>query len=159
MVMGDISAPYVNVGKMKNKGIDFEIGYNGTALGNELRYSLNASISIIKNEIVDLSGEEDETLNGGSFENQFYTRAEKRHFVSGILRLCSRWHFQTAEEAAAWPTAFGSNGSYNKPGHYKYRDISGPDGTPDRVINEYDRTYIGSPHPKFVGGLNFYDRV
>lgn len=155
MVMGDISAPYVNVGKMKNKGIDFEIGYNGTALGNELRYSLNASISHYKNEIVDLSGEEDETLNGGSFENQFYTRAEKGTSFPEFYGYVVDGIFQTAEEAAAWPTAFGSNGSYNKPGHYKYRDISGPDGTPDGVINEYDRTYIGSPHPKFVGGLNF----
>jgi TonB-dependent starch-binding outer membrane protein SusC len=50
--------------------------------------------------------------------------------------------------------AFGTSG-YNKPGHYKFRDISGPDGVPDGQITNADRTYIGSPHPDFVGGLNF----
>ena len=90
----------MNVGKMKNKGIDFEIGYNGTALGNELRYSLNASISHYKNEIVDLSGEEDETLNGGSFENQFYTRAEKGTSFPEFYGYVVDGIFQTAEEAA-----------------------------------------------------------
>ena len=37
-------------------------------------------------------------------------------------------------------------------GDIKYKDISGPNGTPDGVINEYDRTDIGSPLPLFTFG-------
>jgi len=39
-------------------------------------------------------------------------------------------------------------------GHFRFKDISGPDGKPDGIVNDQDRTYIGSPHPKFSYGLN-----
>lgn len=40
------------------------------------------------------------------------------------------------------------------PGYIKFKDISGPNGTPDGVINQYDRTVIGNANPKYLGGLN-----
>jgi hypothetical protein len=57
--------------------------------------------------------------------------------------------FQTKAEADAHPVAFGQPG-YSVPGHFKYKDVNG-----DGVINADDRTWLGSPHPKFTGGLNF----
>ncbi len=40
-------------------------------------------------------------------------------------------------------------------GGWKYKDISGPNGKPDGKITPEDRTFIGSPHPKFIMGFNF----
>src|SRR4029077_3194848 len=38
----------------------------------------------------------------------------------------------------------------------KYKDISGPQGKPDGVVDEaYDRTYLGSGIPKYYYGLDF----
>lgn len=37
-------------------------------------------------------------------------------------------------------------------GDAKYKDLSGPDGKPAGVINEYDKTNIGSPIPDFTFG-------
>ena len=34
-------------------------------------------------------------------------------------------------------------------GDIKYADISGPDGVPDNVVDEYDRTVIGNRFPNF----------
>jgi hypothetical protein len=39
-------------------------------------------------------------------------------------------------------------------GGWRYKDLSGPDGKPDGKITPDDRTFIGSPHPKFVMGFN-----
>ena len=155
MVYGQASAPSVNVGEMLNRGVDIAIGYSGSALGNELKYNVDFTISHYKNEIVKLSGIEGEFLQGSGFREQFYTRAQKGTSFPEFYGYTVEGIFQTQAEADAWPKAFGASGKYNKPGHYKYKDISGPDGVPDNIINEFDRSYIGSPHPDFISGLNF----
>ena len=38
-------------------------------------------------------------------------------------------------------------------GDVKFKDISGPNGVPDGVINEYDQTIIGDPNPDFTFGF------
>ncbi|OYT17442.1 MAG: hypothetical protein B7C24_02710 [Bacteroidetes bacterium 4572_77] len=39
-------------------------------------------------------------------------------------------------------------------GDVKYKDISGPNGSPDGVINSYDRAHVGSPIPDYTMGFN-----
>ena len=54
-------------------------------------------------------------------------------------------------------------------GDVKFTDVSGPDGTPDGIINDYDKVSLGSPVPEMFGklytsftygrwslGINFY---
>jgi len=44
--------------------------------------------------------------------------------------------------------------SIPQPGGVKFRDINGPNGKPDGVINDFDKKIIGVAQPKFFGGLN-----
>jgi TonB-dependent starch-binding outer membrane protein SusC len=149
MVLGMASAPSINVGEMKNQGFDIDLGYSNNALNGELEYNLSFNISHYKNEIVKLSENVDEFLTGGSFREMIYTRAEIGTAFPEFYGYEVEGIFQTEAEADAWPTAFGEEGTYNEPGHYKYKDVNG-----DGVINSDDRTYIGSPHPDFTAGFN-----
>jgi TonB-linked SusC/RagA family outer membrane protein len=147
-VLGTASPPAINVGDMENKGIDFNLKYQGNALANELRYDITLNLSHYQNEITNLSGTEGEFLEGGGLRGHNYTRAETGTAFPVFYGFIVDGIFQTEEEAANHPTAFGESGTYNKPGHFKYRNMND-----DNVINDEDRTIIGSPHPDFTAGL------
>jgi TonB-linked SusC/RagA family outer membrane protein len=149
-VLGQATAPSVNVGEMLNRGFDIALGYRGSALNSELKYNVNVDLSHYKNEIVKLAGVSGEILQGSAYREQIYTRTQQGRAFPEFFGYVVEGIFQTADEAAAWPKAFGATGTYNKPGHYKYKDLND-----DKVINDLDRTYIGSPHPDFTAGLNF----
>ena len=148
-VLGQASAPSVNVGEMLNRGFDIDLGYFGSALGGELKYNVNLTISHYRNEIVKLAGIEGEILQGSGFREQFYTRTQKGRAFPEFYGYTVVGIFQDQAEVAAWPKAFGATGTYNKPGRYKYADLNG-----DGFISELDRSYIGSPHPDFTAGMN-----
>lgn len=147
-VVGLATAPNVNVGEMKNQGYDIELGYNNSAIGDKLKYSVNATISHYKNEILSITGDDPKvTFERGSLRQMSYTRLGVGHAFPEFYGYIVDGIFQTQAEADAYPQ-FGST-TYNAPGHFKYRDVNG-----DKKITPDDRTFIGSPHPKFTGGLN-----
>lgn len=45
-------------------------------------------------------------------------------------------------------------GNNPRPGYIKFADISGPNGTPDGVVDENDRSIIGNANPKHFGGFS-----
>jgi TonB-linked SusC/RagA family outer membrane protein len=146
-VAGNASAPSVNIGDMKNNGFDLNLNYQNKALGGDLTYSAGLTLSHYKNEIVKISAKDTEFLNGGDFRQMTYTRATKGTSFPEFYGLIVDGFFQTQEEADAYPKEYG--GTYNLAGHFKFRDVNG-----DGVVNDNDRSYIGSPHPKFTAGLN-----
>jgi TonB-dependent starch-binding outer membrane protein SusC len=148
-VVGVASYPSVNVGSMLNRGFDFELNYSGAALNKELQYNVGVTISHYNTEIQKLSGAEGEFIQGGENRNYYFTRASSGTAFPEYFGYVVEGIFQTAEEAAAHPKAFGAGGTYNEEGRFKYKDLND-----DGVINDEDRTYLGSPHPDFTAGLN-----
>lgn len=61
--------------------------------------------------------------------------------------------FSTSEEARL-ANLTSENGLPYGAGDAKYADISGPDGNPDGIIDDYDKTIIGSPIPDYTGGIS-----
>lgn len=148
-VLGNSTPPFVNIGEMKNVGFDIELGYTNTAFNDDFRYSIRAYISRYVNEIVKLADDVEEEIIMGELRGMNYTRASAGHSFPEFYGYIVDGIFQTQQEADDYPSAIGEDGTYNKPGHFKYRDIND-----DGVIDADDRTYIGSPHPDFTGGLN-----
>jgi TonB-dependent starch-binding outer membrane protein SusC len=148
-----VNAPSVNIAEMENRGFDLELGYSNQSANGNFSYNITATVSRYQNEISDLTGDPDLILNGATQRQMTYTRFGVGTAYPEFYGYIVDGIFQTDAEAQAHPQY--ENTDYNQPGHYKYRDISGPDGVPDGRITADDRTFIGSPHPDFVGGLNF----
>lgn len=146
-VAGNASAPSVNIGDMKNRGFDLNLNYQNKALNGDLTYSAGLTVTHYKNEITKISDKETEFLNGDRFREMMYTRATKGTAFPEFYGLIVDGMFQTQAEADEYAPEYG--GTYNIPGHFKFRDVNN-----DGVINDDDRTFIGSPHPKFTAGLN-----
>lgn len=147
-VLGHASLPSVNIGDMKNIGFDIEATFRGDALAGDLNYNITANVFKYKNEILKLSGEERTFHSGASLRSMMYTAYNVGTAFPEFYGYIVEGIFQTQAEVDAWPAAFGSDGTYNEPGHFKYKDVNG-----DGVIDNNDRTWIGSPHPDFTAGL------
>jgi hypothetical protein len=145
-VAGAATAPSVNIGDMNNKGFDLNLNYANKALNGDLTYDLGLTLSHYKNKVVKISSNAAEFLNGDSYREVIYTRASEGTAFPEFYGMIVDGIFQTQAEADAYPKEFAT---YNLPGHFKFRDVNG-----DGVIDDNDRTYIGSPHPKFTAGLN-----
>ncbi len=156
-VMGLATAPYVNIGEMKNKGFDIEIGYNNVAFDGELKYRVAATGSHYKNEVVSLYSDPKRIGNAANERQMLYSRYAVGHAFPEFWGYVVDGIFQTQAEADAHPKFLTTN--YNAPGHFKYKDVNGRDsegnltGKPDGKLTVDDRTWIGSPHPDFTGGL------
>lgn len=149
LVLGTATRPSINIGSMKNTGFDFELGYSNSALNGDLTYNAGLVLSHYKNELTKLTDVETDFYQGSAFREKPYTRTQTGRAFPEFFGYIVEGFFQSDEEAAAWPKAFGSTGTYNKAGHFKYRDVD-----KNGYIDAADRTYIGSPHPDFTAGLS-----
>jgi TonB-linked SusC/RagA family outer membrane protein len=143
-VEGLAQPPYVNIGDMKNTGFDVQLGYTNTAANGKLTYAVTLTGSHYKNKLVKLSNNPNEIIYWNTRQVD-YSAATIGHAFPEFFGYVVKGIFQTAEQAAAAPP----NAAYNKPGHFEFADTND-----DGEISPDDRTFIGSPHPKFTGGLN-----
>ncbi|MCP9200068.1 TonB-dependent receptor [Gramella sp. GC03-9] len=141
----DASAPWVNVGSIKNTGVDFSIGYYSDPV-KDFTWSANFNLSHYRNEVTDLISEF-QTGNVG-FRGGAITRTEEGKPLSYFFGREVVGIFRTEEEVAAAADQGFANPA-DGVGRLQYADING-----DGVINDDDRTDIGSPHPDYTFGLN-----
>jgi TonB-linked SusC/RagA family outer membrane protein len=149
LVLGGATRPSINIGEMQNKGFDLTLGYANTALNGDFTYSADLVLSHYKNELTKLTDVSSDFYEGSAYREKRYTRAMTGHAFPEFYGYIVDGIFQTAEEVAAAPPAFGQTGTYNAPGFFKYRDVDG-----NGFIDANDRTFIGSPHPDFTAGLS-----
>jgi TonB-dependent starch-binding outer membrane protein SusC len=136
--------PFANTASLNNSGVEVNVGYHKTK-GN-FRFDVTANLSTVKNKVLSI-GQGDEFLQGVAART-VVGREVGEHYgyvYEGI--------FQNAAEITAHATQFGL---ILKPGDVKYKDISGPAGKPDGVIDaKYDRDFLGSGIPKYNYGFSF----
>jgi TonB-linked SusC/RagA family outer membrane protein len=151
---GTAGPAILNVGSMRNAGVDFSISYQGT-LGEQTLYSVTFNGSHYINRILSIDGQHQffygpiSTRYGNQVINQVGDA------IGSFYGLVADGYFTSAADAAAHTPDV--NGNCATPpcqdgaamGRIKFKDTNN-----DGHITLDDRVVIGSPHPKFTAGLD-----
>lgn len=166
----DNTAPEVNIGSIRNSGLEFTVGYKNNI--GDLKYGIDLNLATLKNEVLDLASD---SIDRGSIEN-----------INPITMTCiggsvsEFYGYQTDGIYTREDCAVDANGDYiidaggrytvinqpyylddegeivyaqpaAQPGDVRWVDVNG-DG---RVLTDEDKVSLGSPLPKVIYGFSF----
>ena len=140
-----LSMPAENYGEVHAQGIDFKLGYAGQS--GKFTYFANLTASYGWNEVIT----KDYAENAKWFDipvgrSLSYIKGYK---FDQIIR--------TQADLDAFNTAHPNyihNGKKPELGMMVYKDLSGPNGTPDGIIDSWDQTILRDKNNPLVYGLN-----
>ncbi len=135
------SRPYfTNLGTIDNRGVEITAGWKDN-ITKDLSYSINGNFSVNKNKVVSIGNNFDfEITNGINRTRSGYSIGYFYGYVqTGI------YQSQTAIDKA--PHIYAP---LSQPGDISYLDLNGN----DTISAADDRTYIGTPFPKYNFGVS-----
>lgn len=141
----------VNIGAIENKGVEFTADVN-VVKTRDIQWNISANISADRNKVTKLYGDNDYILNYDADRN---LQKEGNLFIGESRNTIYIWKTGGIAQEADMErlSQIDWSGRNVNPGDLYPQDVSGPDGTPDGKIDDYDRVIVGSPDPKFYGGF------
>ena len=155
---GTASKPNVNMGDMKNTGVDFQIGWRDKI--GQFNYNISANASWYKNEVVRLGSSD---LYTSTRINQMAITTEGQPIgmfygyvldgiytsVNDVLNYGKIPYGVSDGVNPKTGNLFWHEDAQNQVGHFRFKDLNG-----DGKITDADREMIGNPHPDVTGGVN-----
>lgn len=142
--------PQVNVGNMRNQGVEFALTYNQRI--GDLNLSVGGNIASYSNEVTRLFNEDDILATGGTFLFGSVARVEVGQPLGFFYGYEVEGIFGSQAEVDA-ANAGSETGTYwragTSPGDLRFRDQDG-----DGRITPEDMVKIGDPWPDFTYGFN-----
>lgn len=137
--------PFVNGGDVRNRGWEFELGFNND--DNAFKYEFAVNLTTIDNEVTFLNPNVNRIAGTGVgtgwtatyFEEGFPIWYFRGYKTAGI--------FQTQQDIDQYLSENNISGYDPQPGDPIVVDVNG-----DGQISPDDQTFIGSPHPEVIYG-------
>ncbi len=151
---------FQNIGSTSSRGLEFTLN---TVNIKKADFSWNTSFNIAfnKTKVLSLSQGENSLLTNSYAPNvnDYILQVGKPvgimyGYVNDGLYQVSDFDYNTTSGVYTLKSDAVKDNIAVQPGFIKFKDISGPNGVPDGIINDLDRTSIGNANPKFSGGLN-----
>ncbi len=146
-----LANPILNVGKMRNTGVEFEINYQDSKAGWDYSFGLN--LATTSNKVLELA-DEGQVIYGEGLKfgtEHFQTQTMVGKPIGAFYLYKTDGLFQSDEEARNY---VNKNGDRYQPladaGDVKFVDVNG-----DGVIDDADKVECGSGIPKLEVNLNF----
>lgn len=135
--VGLSTQPWVNIGKMRNSGVDASLEYHQT-IGQDLHLTVRGNFTYARNMIVD--------QDQPDYKYLYMNRTGQARYQT--FGLVAAGLFRDQADIDAWPKqSFGDV----EPGDIKYLDLNG-----DGVVDSYDVKPIGYTNvPEIVYGFGF----
>ena len=157
--------PYVNGGDIRNRGYEILLSWDDMP-SRDFSYGASLTFSHNKNVVTRLANSEgiihgDENAIAQNTPEIYRVEVGypigyfRGYQMDGIIQ-------NEAEKEAYLKKYFGGDASKSRqgagiqPGDVMFTDLSGPEGVPDGVIDDYDRTMIGDPNPDYQMGLTLH---
>jgi TonB-linked SusC/RagA family outer membrane protein len=138
LLLGEVSAPFENVGKMLNRGFELNVSYdNNVTSRHELGWNLGVNFTYVHNEVT--------KFRGGKSPDQLYLIREGYSYQT-LYGFKSDGIYQTNEEAESH---MHSNSYKPKAGNLKFEDVNN-----DGKLDFEDKQEIGNTIPKVTYGIS-----
>ncbi len=152
-----LNAPFINAGTVENDGIEFSAAYQQTF--GDLSVNLSGNFTTVNNEVKSLGANDQVEIIEGNIADdltgvsitrvgepvgQFYGYETDGLFQNWDEVYSHATQNQNPDEGRDEVTA----SQYTAPGDIRFKDLNG-----DGVINDADKTVIGSPIPDFNYGF------
>ncbi len=136
---GDVDPTVINAGEVRNAGFEFGAGYRNTTSGG-FSYAINANLATLTNEV--------EKLHSNlPYISGTVSRTQVGHALDAYYGFIMEGIYQNMAEIEQHLS--GTTNPSAVPGDIRFKDLNG-----DGIINDVDRTFIGSPIPDLTYGVN-----
>ena len=147
------ASPMTNAGDVKNYGWEYDVKWQDN-IGSDWRYEIGFNLSWLKNKVTKL-GTGNEPIYGsylgeGSIVD-YVTKTVVGQPIGSFFGYVTDGIFNTFEEirnSAQYDVGKAQFEQTFQPGDFRFKDLNG-----DNKITAEDRTFLGSPLPKFVFGI------
>ncbi len=144
----DIVVPYINAGKIRNRGVELNI--SSVNIEGALEWTTDFNISFNQNKVISLNDTVPMSV-GGIGLNYNLARIQAGQPINSFFGFVTNGIFQSQEEVNRHATQIDGADPFNRTsaGDIRFADLND-----DGVIDDTDRRYIGNPNPDVIFAVN-----